>query len=328
MCEEEYKVSIIVPVYKVEKYLLRCLDSIAVQTYQNIEVILVDDGSPDNCGKICDEYAIKHSTFRVIHQRNQGLSAARNNAIPHSSGEYITFIDSDDYITPDYVEYLVRLQRKYNSDVSVGGRVYQYEDCELAKLRTSCRDMFFPTEKALSYMNYGVNFSVFAWGKLYKRELLEKYHYPVGKLYEDLATTYRIVGDTTGVAFGEKQIYFWVQRPGSIMNSKFSERHLAALDATKAQIEYMRKRYPSVLPSAKARHEAKIVELMAIAMRSANSRQAYRELKMHSSYFSEVMRDKLVRKSQKIRMLGIRMGYYPARVVLSLHEMAKRYHFG
>ena len=117
------KVSIIVPVYKVEKYLSKCLNSIVAQTYKNIEVILVDDGSPDNCGKICDEYANKYSFIKVIHQSNQGQAAARNNAAKLVSGEFITFIDSDDFVEEDYIEYLVYLQTKYDADMSVGGGI-------------------------------------------------------------------------------------------------------------------------------------------------------------------------------------------------------------
>ena len=122
MIKDNFKVSIIVPVYKVEKYLSKCLNSIVAQTYKNIEVILVDDGSPDNCGKICDNFARTNNYTKVIHQKNQGLSAARNNAIPKSNGDYITFIDSDDYVTPDYVEYLVSLVKKFdNANIGIGG---------------------------------------------------------------------------------------------------------------------------------------------------------------------------------------------------------------
>ena len=173
-------VSIIVPVYKVEKYLDRCVQSIVSQTYKNIEVFLVDDGSPDNCGKMCDEYAEKYPYIHVIHQENQGPSAARNNAVPHTNGAYITFIDSDDYVTSDYLEYLVSLQQKFNADVAIGGHKYLYENSKLKNKQVEDVTVCLTSAEALSRMNYGKGFSVFAWGKLYKRELIERHPYPGG----------------------------------------------------------------------------------------------------------------------------------------------------
>lgn len=117
-------ISIIVPVYKVEAYLKKCVDSILAQTYQKYELILVDDGSPDRCGEICDQYARDCAAVRVIHQANQGQAAARNNGVKSSTGELITFIDSDDYVEPDYLEYLLGLLRRYNADIAVGGFCY------------------------------------------------------------------------------------------------------------------------------------------------------------------------------------------------------------
>ena len=127
------KISVIVPVYKVEAYLRRCVDSVLAQTFKDFELILVDDGSPDKCGEICEEYASSHPFISVIHQKNQGLSAARNNAVPMSRGEFITFVDSDDVITPDYLEYLYGLSESHHADVSVGGFIYQYEKRPLKK---------------------------------------------------------------------------------------------------------------------------------------------------------------------------------------------------
>ena len=118
------KVSVVVPIYKVEKYLRRCIDSILAQTYKNIEVILVDDESPDKCGLICDEYAKKYPFVKVIHQKNMGLSGARNSGTKVAGGDYVTFVDSDDFVTPDYVEYLLSLITLYDADVSVARFVY------------------------------------------------------------------------------------------------------------------------------------------------------------------------------------------------------------
>ena len=138
MAQHQVKVSVIVPVYKVEKYLGRCIESIIAQTYRDFELILVDDGSPDNCGKICDEYAKKYDYIRVLHQQNQGLSAARNNGVPLSRGAWITFIDSDDFVTPDYLEYLAGLCDTYKAEIAVGKLELQVQQAQeqLAMLRS------------------------------------------------------------------------------------------------------------------------------------------------------------------------------------------------
>ena len=317
-------VSIIVPVYKVEKYLQRCLDSIAAQTYQNIEVILVDDGSPDNCGEICEAFAKTNTYTKVIHQKNQGLSAARNNAVPESHGEYITFVDSDDYITPDYVEYLVSLCESFDAEVSVGSFVFQYDNKESAVPREESRRMFLSPEEALRNMNYGIGFGVTAWGKLYKRALVEANPYPVGKLYEDIATTYKIVGESTGVAFGNKQIYFWIQRRDSIMHSSFNRRQLDGMDAAEEQLKYIEEHFPDAVPAAKYRFTAKAIELMAVAFSSGGDREIYAELKAYMNRFAdEVLKDPYAKRTMKMRILAMKMGRYPAKLAFGIHEGLK-----
>lgn len=317
-------VSIIVPVYQVERYLDRCVKSIVAQTYRNLEVILVDDGSPDRCGEMCDRYAEKYANIQVIHQENQGLSVARNHAVPVSKGEYITFVDSDDYITPDYVEYLVRLAQTYHADVSAGGFVYQYENRPQATPRDETKAGFCATEEALSQMNYGKDFSVFAWGKLYKRKLVEAHPYPAGKLYEDVATTYKIVGDSSGIAYGNKQIYYWLQRAGSTTRGGFSEKQLDGLEAVERQLDYIAQNFAAALPAAKYRHTAKAVELMSVCFASGGDKKVFQILKTHMDQYSkEVLKDKAAKKSMKLRIVAAGLGYYPAKVVFRVHEKIK-----
>ena len=317
-------VSIIVPVYKVEKYLQKCLDSIAAQTYKNLELILVDDGSPDRCGEMCDSFEKTNSYTKVIHQKNQGLSAARNSGIDCAAGEYLMFVDSDDYITEDCVAYLLGLIQKYDADIAVSGLRYINEGKQLPESNGISIDECLTPEEAIARMCYGKGFGCYGPGKLYKAELFHNYRFPVGKLYEDLATTYKVIGDALRVAYGNKIVYYWIQRSGSIMHSQFDRRHFDGMEAAEGLIDYVTERYPGALPAARFRYTAKAIELMAVCFSSGGDRKVFRELKQYvNRYEQEVMRDTNARRSMKLRIIGIKLGYWPARAIFAVHEKGK-----
>ena len=156
----EPKISVIVPVYKVEPYLRKCLDSIAGQTYQNLEIILVDDGSPDSCGSICDEYAVQDKRVRVIHKENGGVSSARNAGLAAATGDWIGWVDSDDWIEPDLYSYMLEKVREYGADIAVCSRTEVYPDRKV--VRGWGEDLVMGREDALSLL-------------LFKRKVPEKY---------------------------------------------------------------------------------------------------------------------------------------------------------
>ncbi|MBR1792785.1 MAG: glycosyltransferase family 2 protein [Bacteroidales bacterium] len=322
------KVSVIVPVYKVEKYIRRCVDSIVLQTYKNIEVILVDDGSPDQCGDICDDYANKYSYIKVIHQENRGQAAARNTGVSFSTGDYVTFVDSDDFITSDYVETLVGLVSRYGTDVAIAGFVYQYEDKPIKHSLSNIDEGFMSTEDVLRSMNYGSRgMGCIACVKLYRKKLLEQYPEPEGKIYEDLATTYKIIGAVDKVAWSSKKIYYWMQRKGSTMHSMFDSKHLYGLTAAQEQIEYLKTYYPTCVLSGKARYMGKIAELMSIVLHSSNGRDRkdnYFLLRDRMIYYDDVMTDPLVKRTQKIRLMSIKSGYWLSMAVFYMHESIKK----
>ena len=318
--DNAYKVSVIIPVYNVEKYLHRCLDSVINQTYRNIEIILVDDGSTDDSARICDEYAQKDGRIRVIHQENQGQAAARNNAMKIAEGSFIAYVDSDDFVTADYIEYMVKLQNKYGTDIVFVRGVYAYDGKELPAYQDEDRDYLLGAEETLIRLNYNKGMGAMIWAKLFRRELIEAYPFPEGQIYEDLATLYKIVGACREIAFGEHRVYFWMQRGGSTMRSAFNKRQLAAFQATRDQLRYMEKAYPAVVPSVKARHMTKVVEIMPLAMKSAGSREAYKILKKEMIFYDEV-----IRRLQRFRLRAIKMGYLPARIVVLTHEKVKRF---
>lgn len=319
------KVSIIVPAYKVEQYLKRCLDSIVSQTYKNMEVILVDDGSPDNCGEICDQYAERYPFISVLHQTNQGQAAARNNAVRTARGKYITFVDSDDYVEPDYLEYLIGLMETYGTDMSIGGFVYEYGGKKQRSVHKEEKTMVMDPCEAIIRMNYNKGFGATPWAKAYKRDLIEKHPFPKGQIYEDLAVLYKIVGDCESVAFGNKVIYHWIQRAGSTMRMRFDERQMAGMDAVEAQLEYVKDRFPEALSSAKYRYTAKAVELMAVCFNSGGEKNVFRRLRsMMFRYAGDVLIDKRSKKTMKVRIAAASLGYYPAKAAFMLHERAKK----
>lgn len=298
------KVSVIVPVYKVEKYLGKCLESLGRQTYENLEIVLVDDGSPDSCGIMCEQFAGKHPNVLVIHQENQGLSAARNNGVAASHGEYITFVDSDDYVADDYVQYLVDLLLDHHGDISVGHYVpvYHLKDPRLKKKKEFQK--VFRAEEALAESFYSVKFGVAAWAKLYRRDLVEKYPYPVGKLYEELATTYKMIGESKAVVYGNRDIYFYVQRAGSIMTRKIGERELYGLTAAGELLNYTKTFFPGAVHAAKVRYEIKIQQYMPAVFANKENHFLFRFLRSESKkYFWETVFDRKAGLNFTIKMV-------------------------
>jgi len=241
-------ISVIVPVYKVEKYLPKCVDSILAQTYRNLEIILVDDGSPDGCPAICDAYAEKDHRVLVIHKENGGLSDARNAALDRISGDFVTFVDSDDFVGKKYVEGLFQALSETESDLSVCDFSIVEKDCLVPDpaIPDVSRLKVFSPAKALEAILYQREFDTSAWGKLYRSSLFREIRFPKGMWYEDLATTYKIIFRTQKIVFTPFKAYFYWQRQGSIINSAFSMKRLELLSTTKETTGEIEKHYPQL----------------------------------------------------------------------------------
>lgn len=235
-------ISIIVPVYKVEDYIQRCVNSILGQTYKNLEVILVDDGSPDRCGEICDRYTMLDDRVKVIHKKNGGLSDARNVGIEASKGEYIAFVDSDDWIHDKYIEKLYQLLKKTNSDISV---------CNFIRTSTKGIQIDISKEEIYEYTNVEAlgqfvdTFSVqmvVAWGKIYKKNLFEKVRFPMGRIHEDEFTTYKLIYRAKKIVLTTLPLLYYWQREDSIMGVGFNIKHqFDVIDAYKQRAQFFRK---------------------------------------------------------------------------------------
>ena len=215
--DETKKISVIVPVYKVEAYLHQCLDSIVNQTYRNLEIILVDDGSPDSCGVICEEYAAKDDRIVVIHQENAGLSAARNTGLDIVSGDYIAFVDSDDWIEPDMFEYLLNNAAAENAAITVCGRIEEYSDRSV--VQSWPRREILQRIRAMEILLDDGLMRNYVWDKLWKQELFEGIRFPVGRVMEDLAVTYLLFERADSVLCLPEVKYHYRQRTGSILSA-------------------------------------------------------------------------------------------------------------
>ena len=232
-------VSVIVPVYNVEAYLNRCVDSILAQQFDDFDLILVDDGSPDSCGEICDRYARTDSRVHVIHQKNAGLSAARNAGIDwvlaNSDSQWLTFIDSDDWIHPRMLEILLENAQKTGAGVSVCG--YQETDGYMAEDLNDpgCR-LWNPEDY---FLTCNTNF-VIACAKLYSRSCFREIRYPLGKLHEDEFTTYRILFRQPQIVVTDMPLYCYFQNASGITKSRWTPKRMDSLQAQREQLQFLK----------------------------------------------------------------------------------------
>ena len=235
-------VSVVVPIYMVQKYLPKCVKSIINQTHQNLEIILVDDGSKDDCGRICDTFSKEDDRIKVIHKENGGLSDARNAGIEIATGDYIVFVDSDDYIHPQMIEYLLKPVQEGIADLSVCQFEYIQDNEE--SIYTQIDDAKYIIienypDKTKYYFNESEydTFTV-AWNKLYPLNYFSDIRYPKGKIHEDEFTTYKLLEKADKVAYIEYPFYYYIQRNNSIMGDGFTLKSLDKYDAYHDRIEY------------------------------------------------------------------------------------------
>lgn len=217
-CSEAPLISVIVPIFNVEPYIRQCLDSIISQTYQNLEIILIDDGSSDNCGAICDEYADSDNRIKVLHKENGGVADARNAGLAASTGKYIGWVDPDDWIEADMFEYLLSYAERYSSDITVCGRVEQYP--QRTRIRTWDEQQLLKTEQALQQLLIDNQMGSYLWDKLWKRELYGGIEFPKGRTFEDISIIHRLFVKAERVLCLTETKYHYRQRNDSIVGSQ------------------------------------------------------------------------------------------------------------
>lgn len=242
------EISIIVPVYNVKKYLSRCVDSILAQTLHDFELILIDDGSTDSSGKICDEYAAKDSRIRVMHQENQGQAAARNRALDIAQGEYIGFVDSDDYIHPQMYEVLMRHARKHDADISVCGYELVTQGGVLKTLQndacTQWNGKEFLTHCLLNHVDKK---PWVLWDKIFRRSCFASLRMPEGRINEDNAVVYKTLYEAECVVDCSEELYYYFQHDQSTVNQRFAKKHLDWLIVLEEMLAYFAEKKDDVL---------------------------------------------------------------------------------
>lgn len=243
-------ISVVVPVYKVEKYLDRCVASITEQTYQNLEIILVDDGSPDNSGAICDAWAAKDSRIRVIHKENNGAGAARNSGLDIARGEIVSMIDSDDYLHPNMYAHLHSLMEDGVDIAECAIGMTESDDMPMDD-GSNAQILFTDAEEAMRLHIRDELFCQTPPNKLYRRSTIGDIRFPVGNLIDDEFFTYKVIGNAKKLARSSACMYAYRQQPGSAMHKPYSLKRLQGLYAKQQRLEYLQKKMPSLVYEAK-----------------------------------------------------------------------------
>ena len=268
-------ISVIVPVYNVRPYLKRCIDSIIAQTYSNLEILLVDDGSTDGSGELCDAYARQDARVQVIHKKNAGQAAARNDAIDIARGSYLGFVDSDDFIDCRMFEILYQDLTEHDAQISTVTFQEFTEEKEVTVSRNLMSIECQAGEKILQKLLLEEKIGDFSWNKLYRRELFKEIRYPVGRMMEDQGIMYKLVDQCTKVTYRPIRLYFYYQRPDSTLHRRTLKFYEDKWDMGCQRYQYIREKYPDMLENDAAM--MKIVEHCYPYLRKDERRKAEME---------------------------------------------------
>ena len=306
------KISVIVPVYKVEPFLRRCVDSILAQTYTNLEIILVDDGSPDSCPMICDEYVVKDSRIHVIHKENGGLSDARNAGLQIATGEWLSFIDSDDWIEPCMYDNLLNNACKNDAQISVGGVFDELltDDGTIITKVTPYQSVTIESRKKLQAMKHFLSNPWSAWDKIYRHEIFDGIRYPVREINEDEAIALYLLDRCERVVYTNEPLYHYIRRPESITTSSFSLKKLDWYRHCKANLEWIREHHPELEPDAAVRYRSSILySLHELALFDPLCKSHIKELLADLKINLKLFRKIPSSRSEKLRIFIL--SYFP-----------------
>ena len=312
-------ISVIVPVYNVEKYLRRCIDSIIDQGFTDYEILLIDDGSTDKSSLICDEYSEKYEKIRVIHKMNGGLSDARNIGIINAKGDYVTFVDSDDYVSKDYLLTLSNLLKKYNADIVITG-IKTFFEKQKININNKKYEIFeYSGKEALKHMLYQNNIDTSACAMLLPINLAKENLFPVGKYHEDELTTYKYYSKVSKVVVTTQKQYYYLQRKGSIMHV-FGKSSMDEIDAADNLVNFCEKYFPDLVCAAESK---KFSDYCQVLLSNNKLEEEYNEIyakivKYLNEKKMQILFDKNTRKKNKMAAFILFFGIKPLFVVNKL----------
>lgn len=243
----EELISVIVPVYNVERYLKRCVDSIIGQTYQNLEILLVDDGSTDGSGALCDAYAAKDLRIVCIHKQNGGQAAARNDAIAVAKGAFFCFVDSDDFVDYQMIETMHRDLIEQHAEIAVVGFQKFSDEAKIKKTEPYDTLKVLTGKEAIQSVLQSEDIGDFAWNKIYRRELFDGFCYPVGRVMEDMGSTYLLLEKCDRIAYRPAELYYYYQREESTLHRRTQKFYEDKFDMGFGRYQYIRAKYPDML---------------------------------------------------------------------------------
>ena len=319
------KVSIIVPVYNVEQYLEDCIDSMLNQTLKDIEIILVDGHSTDKSGYICDKYKKIDSRIKVIHTEDKGVSYSRNIGIKAAKGDFIGFVDSDDYIDKDMYKKLYDLCIENSSEISVcklgrkvDGKIINYEDNEFFKVMDN--------EEAMEELFKGTLYRFSLCNKLFKKDLFKQITFPEGRIHEDLSTTYKLFANANKVSYINYIGYIYVKRNNSILTSKYTKKRLDAFIGWSEILDFINDKYPKLKDMVYACYTYACIDHMYYILNQVQSKNEKKELlcvikKNLNIHYSDILKNKIITTKYK---LLISMLNYNLNIVVGINSLRGR----
>ena len=326
MIQQIPEISVIIPVYNVERFLRQCVDSVLTQTYTNLEIILVDDGSPDGCGRICDEYVKKDKRVKVIHKQNGGLSDARNAGMDIATGEYLLFIDSDDWIENDTIELLYGNMSRSNADISTCLYYNAYLNCVVPHC-TDAEILVLNTEQAIEKCFTNKKSTVSAWGKLYRKSIFDNLRYPYGKYCEDSFIIVDVLSKASVIVVDTAPKFYYRQRKSSIIHDVFSPKTLDVIEAFERNLRIIEETYTGIIDTAKARLLSVTLDVFQLMIFSPDYKRIpdYRKV-LHTlrENYGFIMKSAFFTRNIKIKVKALRISVNLYKILQSLNVWKKK----
>lgn len=309
-------ISVIIPVYNVEQYLPQCVESILAQTYQRLEIILVDDGSTDGSGRLCDALAQRDKRVRVIHKPNGGLSDARNAGTEACNGEFVFYLDSDDYLEQDAIMALVSIQSESQAEIVIGNYSYTYADHEDIAQPDTGTIQKYTRKEAISLLMQG-KLQTFAWGKLIRADIAKRHPFPLGKLFEDHFWTHLVFQDCETAVYSSKPMVHYRQRENSISYT-FNLKRLDIIEGWQERIAFLQREYPDMVEEYLHRCAGDTVSLawLVLTRMRKNKKQGFMKLR---KFIAEYRLEQYSEGKVKVLLTSLRKGniHYSGRALLN-----------